>query len=450
MRLKPTFKTLLLAATASFCVVVYNVTSTHREIRKPHGRAAHITAKDLLAIGHSAGDGIVIQPADLISSTSPHALNASLPAPSLQQAPNKLQEATAPHAGSTKAALRQVKGTVPPCDEECRQNRLRRLKMNQKSIYAAKVQVENVTLPGSWTVTRELVDRLSERQRHVQETCKKYGLDKASKAYQPNAWEFLINKEHNLVWCNVFKAASSTWFYNFNLLAGYSEYELLHTKESPVTLARKRYSRPTVDELQRSLNTSDPPLSFMIVRHPFERLVSGYRDKILSGNRYYSKLSRSVAKNYRGIAPPAESRNWPRFGSMVVASFPQFVQFLLDETATGNKLDEHWTPMTPFCTPCLVPFDVFAKVETLQEDGNYIIFSSGIKNIIKPKLINRSRSGPTEEVADKFLCQLTKGQMEGLINMYKLDLELFQYDVSKYRACAQDSPKPGPSSSKVV
>lgn len=75
------------------------------------------------------------------------------------------------------------------------------------------------------------------------QTCRKYSLDRPSETYQPNAWEFLINKQHNLVWCNVFKAASSTWFYNFNLLAGYTEYELLHTKESPVNLARKRYSR---------------------------------------------------------------------------------------------------------------------------------------------------------------------------------------------------------------
>lgn len=77
----------------------------------------------------------------------------------------------------------------------------------------------------------------------LSQTCKKYGLDKPSNTYEANAWELLISKEHNLIWCPVFKAASSTWFFNFNLLAGYSEYELLHTKDSPVSLARKRYNR---------------------------------------------------------------------------------------------------------------------------------------------------------------------------------------------------------------
>ena len=43
-------------------------------------------------------------------------------------------------------------------------------------------------------------------------------------------WEYLINEKYNLIWCNVFKAASSTWFWNFNLLAGYSEDELLSSK----------------------------------------------------------------------------------------------------------------------------------------------------------------------------------------------------------------------------
>ncbi|KAK8401468.1 hypothetical protein O3P69_002904 [Scylla paramamosain] len=458
--MRVTFKSLVfLAATASFCMVIFNVSSTPRPTQRLHSRIAHITAQDLAAIRHSPdAAGVLPQPIDIpgVLSTSPRILlnvsgvvaapcghDCQPPRNKSVETPTLLSDARVPQHQQQQ----QNTNTEQLCDRACRLNKLGKKGLIRHSMYISRVQVENVTLPGSWTVTSELVDRLSQRQRHVQETCRKYGLDKANKTYQPNAWEFLINEEHNLAWCNVFKAASSTWFYNFNLLAGFSEFELLHTKESPVTLARKRYKRPSVEELKKVLNSTHPPLSFMIVRHPFERLVSGYRDKILSGNRYYSKLSRTVAKTYQGLASSVKDREWkwPKAGrpsgAKVIATFPQFVQFLLDETSKGNKLDEHWIPMSTFCTPCLVPFDVFAKVETLQEDGNYIIFSSGIKDIIKPKMINRARDGPTKEVASRFLCQLTKEQMEGLIQMYKMDLELFQYDVSKYQECVRESDK---------
>lgn len=36
--------------------------------------------------------------------------------------------------------------------------------------------------------------------------------------YPPNAWEFFISPGHGITWCNVFKAASSTWMYYFNIL----------------------------------------------------------------------------------------------------------------------------------------------------------------------------------------------------------------------------------------
>lgn len=33
-----------------------------------------------------------------------------------------------------------------------------------------------------------------------------------------NSKEFFVDHAHNLVWCNIFKAASSSWLYNFNIL----------------------------------------------------------------------------------------------------------------------------------------------------------------------------------------------------------------------------------------
>ncbi|XP_069971152.1 carbohydrate sulfotransferase 11 [Penaeus vannamei] len=471
MRLRVRLKSLAFLSLVSLCGVIYTFTGSHVgnwiwESDKPR-RVARISADDLHTLRGYPWQAPA--PATVGSSTSKLTLNDTLAhLPKGKTNPpcdrtcqfRRLREQTLvadaqihskgllKNNNASKArvtpqmtGLAKVRESLKECDRACRIAKLKSTRL-MRGGYSSRVRVENVTLPNSWTVTRELIDRLSARRSHVKEVCKKYELDRPSENYQPNAWEFLVNEEYGLVWCNVFKAASSTWFYNFNLLAGFSETELLHAKDTPIQLARKKYPRPTVDELHKAMNSTPQPLSFMIVRHPLQRLVSGYRDKILSGSRFYSKLARTIIKQYPELGP-GETRerpkSWGVFGKnvprSVVPSFPQFVQFLLDEAARGQKLDEHWTPMSQFCTPCLVNFDVFAKVETLEEDGNYIIFSAGIEDVIKPKRINRSRNEPTDAVADKFLCQLSQQQMKGLLQLYKYDLELFQYDASKYVNC---------------
>ncbi|XP_045594046.1 LOW QUALITY PROTEIN: carbohydrate sulfotransferase 11 [Procambarus clarkii] len=485
MRIRGRLKPLLLFVIFCLSIIIYNLKGARVDSwddgnYKQNLRVARITAHDLLTIGHHLE-------AVTIPSTTGLAVNLStvngtvnitksqVDTPSTVSVPcdracqfhhivkqgsgldngvsqlkhtnitRKLtnQEYAVQRKNFVQSHLNNNKSGWKPCDKACRAANLKNHKLHRGAGYAARVQVETMTLPDSWTVTQALVDRLSVRRNHVREVCRKYGLDKPSETYQPNAWEFLINEKYGLVWCNIFKAASSTWFYNFNLLAGFSETELLHSKDTPIQLARKRYARPSVEELQKFMNSSQQPLSFMIARHPLKRLVSGYRDKIHSGNRYYSRLSRAIMKQYPQLKPetlaPRSFRSFfGRAGPLsVVPSFPQFIQFLIDENAKGAKLDEHWTPMNRFCTPCLVPFDVFAKIETLEEDGNYIIFSAGIEDVIKPKRINRSRNEPTEEVADKFLCQLSQKQMEDLLELYKYDIELFEYDVSKYINCTK-------------
>lgn len=54
-----------------------------------------------------------------------------------------------------------------------------------------------------------------ERGQHLQEVCERSNI---VGKYSPNAWEFFISPGHGLAWCNVFKAASTTWMYYFNIL----------------------------------------------------------------------------------------------------------------------------------------------------------------------------------------------------------------------------------------
>lgn len=80
---------------------------------------------------------------------------------------------------------------------------------------------------------------------------------------------------------------------------GYNLAYLQRTKTSPLELARQRFPRPTLPELADSLANS---ISFLIVREPFERLLSAYRNKIEGfRNKYYKILAEQIVKKYRKI-----------------------------------------------------------------------------------------------------------------------------------------------------
>lgn len=69
----------------------------------------------------------------------------------------------------------------------------------------------------------EVEERMMSRRQYLHETCHRLGLDMPGNdsLHKPNPWEFLVNRQFKIVWCNVFKVASSSWMYNFNIMAGY-------------------------------------------------------------------------------------------------------------------------------------------------------------------------------------------------------------------------------------
>ncbi|XP_016910677.1 carbohydrate sulfotransferase 11 isoform X1 [Apis cerana] len=280
----------------------------------------------------------------------------------------------------------------------------------------------------------ETEKRLYERRKFLADKCAKEGLDRAGNdsLHRPNAWEFLVNREYHLIWCNVFKAASTSWMYNFNLLAGYSPQFLKASKAVPVSLARQKYPRYTADELNKFLNDS---ISFLIVRHPFERLLSAYRDKLEHSlpHTFHSNLGAHIVWNYRSRDPKTNGRHGPRY-----PLFEEFVQWLLCQWKAGNELDMHWTPVVIFCTPCQVRFDVIAKFETLHEDQDYLIKQAHVGHIIKPEWKNPTRGVQTKDVIKNYFAQLSKSQIKDLYEMFRYDFVLFGYSPDEYIALGRD------------
>ncbi|KAH8298149.1 hypothetical protein KR018_008927 [Drosophila ironensis] len=273
---------------------------------------------------------------------------------------------------------------------------------------------------------------LLKRSEHLAAVCDRY---KLQEKYPPNPWEFFVSPGHNnLVWCNVFKAASSTWMYYFNILAGYDVKYLQRTETQPLELARKRFPRPELAELMELLPSA---LSFLFVRDPFERILSAYRNK-LEGNKntFYKALGTKIVHRYRRHNLGG---SWPRCGP----TFEEFVRFLIAEHEAGKKFDEHWAPIYSFCTPCSVNFTIIGKTETFQRDSEYIIRQAGLESLLlglgklpqrkQRKIGNQARSGvKSEALVERYFADLDRSTLDQLLKIYLIDFELFDYDHHKY------------------
>uniref|UniRef100_A0A182WYR3 Carbohydrate sulfotransferase n=1 Tax=Anopheles quadriannulatus TaxID=34691 RepID=A0A182WYR3_ANOQN len=254
--------------------------------------------------------------------------------------------------------------------------------------------------------------------------------------YPPNAWEFFISPGHGIAWCNIFKAASSTWMYYFNILGGYSVQYLQRTKASPIDLARKRFPRPTANELNDYISNT---ISFLIVREPFERLLSAYRNK-LEGcrNKYYKLLGEQIVKKFRKAHPPKGVK--PPHGP----TFREFLEFLVSHYRSGGRFDEHWSPVYSFCTPCSINFTLIAKMETFQRDSEYIIRQAGLETLLLNKMprykarwiTNRSTSD-TRNLIPRYFAQIDEKLLTDVLEIYQLDFELFGYNSTKYYGYVQ-------------
>uniref|UniRef100_A0A182QLS7 Carbohydrate sulfotransferase n=1 Tax=Anopheles farauti TaxID=69004 RepID=A0A182QLS7_9DIPT len=254
--------------------------------------------------------------------------------------------------------------------------------------------------------------------------------------YPPNAWEFFISPGHGIAWCNIFKAASSTWMYYFNILGGYSVKYLQRTKASPIDLARKRFPRPTANELNDYISNT---ISFLIVREPFERLLSAYRNK-LEGcrNKYYKLLGEQIVKKFRKAHPIKGAK--PPHGP----TFREFLEFLVSHYRSGGRFDEHWSPVYSFCTPCSINFTLIAKMETFQRDSEYIIRQAGLETLLLNKMprykarwiTNRSTSD-TRNLIPRYFAQIDEKLLTDVLEIYQLDFELFGYNSTKYYSYVQ-------------
>ena len=140
------------------------------------------------------------------------------------------------------------------------------------------------------------------RNQRVAEVCQKYGLKRpASTGDEFNLTVlrrfYLWNGEHNMGYCLQSKTGTTTWMMNWLKISHLPE-EVILPKNKEHQVIKFLYALPL------SLHGAEMKLllkrafAFYFVRHPFARLVSAFRDKVLSTEyNHWRPFRTTIAKN---------------------------------------------------------------------------------------------------------------------------------------------------------
>jgi len=257
----------------------------------------------------------------------------------------------------------------------------------------------------------------------------------------------------SFVWCPVYKASSTNWMHNLLHLAGKKESEIKKIVKDhpsqPNDQARAVAPILSLSKL-RQLATSAQFKGMFVVRHPFDRLVSAYRDKIerchgpdnttLKGEWYYKTYGKKIVSKYRNGAiqrfGPEYFSEDNNFGSPLpissgwrsssLPSWWEFVQYILHTQPT--RYDEHWKPFSIYCAVCSFPYTHILHFENIQTEEKFFAEEMTASDLVHPRWENRNDEGlAKEDILNKYFSILDDDEIQDLYKIYEDDFRFFGY-----------------------
>ena len=149
--------------------------------------------------------------------------------------------------------------------------------------------------------------------------------------------------------------------------------------------------------------------SFIVVRHPFERLVSAYRDKLERKHTdsylkdfYYKSYGKKIVQKYRPAAlkkfgdeffsqennygaplPVAEGRR----PTADLPIFWEFVQYVIE--SRRDRMDEHWKPTVAYCSMCIIPYQYVIQFEDYINEGTQFLRQSNLEQYLPENALHQ-------------------------------------------------------------
>ncbi|XP_042671008.1 carbohydrate sulfotransferase 9-like [Centrocercus urophasianus] len=273
-------------------------------------------------------------------------------------------------------------------------------------------------------LTEDWLTIQNDRRNTLASLCQKNNLIKLKSALDSLvASRIFVEHKHKFTYCEVPKVGCSNWKRTIFILqeglnVEASEIEHDHIHQTSLIKRLSAYPPAMREEFLNNYT------KVMFTRHPLERLVSAYRDKLLHSEPYYST---TVANQIKAMF--RKNKN-----SSEKVSFQEFVSFITAKPP--NTLDIHWKPMFLLCDPCNIHYDILGKYETLGLDSVQVLKAIGAPESLQYPSLKRygSEKRTNSDITLEYLRQLSLEQIEKIQKLYQMDFLLFNYTL-KYENC---------------
>ena len=276
------------------------------------------------------------------------------------------------------------------------------------------------------------------RRERIANACLTYK-DNVTRAYDetdPKTYSrLMVDDRHRVLYCVIPKAGCSSWKStmaiqnsqnpNQTLLNIQENVELVHTKDWMQQFGLYWLHTLPISDIRIKVKEY---YKFMITRHPFDRVVSAYINKLYNDN-WYGKRFQAAFKQV--------------FGNGVTLnkfSFIDFLNILGDVNHTTRlqehvlkrfRQDRHWGVQITYCHPCFIKYNYIAQLETMDVDKGELLPRLGAKKLYQFNVEVRDRLNGTGRYsgAVNYHDVLARYQYKWILqDMYAMDFDAFGYD----------------------
>lgn len=268
-----------------------------------------------------------------------------------------------------------------------------------------------------------------DRRRVMNETCCQYGhcLKNATKPHPHN----FFSHTYKYTVCWIQKCSYSSWLRATLVSDGvYSPSDRNVTGDHAIALGR-RHTLTWLD-IHTRREVWNNYTKLILVRQPFERLVSAFNAKLnpVGGQSdFYARVSRMISDRYRIKRENETERKMPGDG---FATFEDFANYLLDLGGNPMKRDSHWREYESLCQPCRYNYDVIMKFDTFADDFRYIKRFLNVSEYHLPAFFPIHKSRTNSHLTETYMTSLSPPLRKLLYRMFEHDFEMFGYPKPHY------------------